>query len=181
MSSRYSRVRRGAAGRRPRRSARSPASRWYRCRSPHKEALVEIGPQDFVAQLIAGGARRVCLAVARFPKEEVESTRYPTSAALCAAWLPWPAASLSPNRSCKRASGFGAHQLPRVAACDDSDAGFCMPPADRLLVTGIPKMAVPIMTSTTTARMRFGAPMASRRSPAARHVLPPSSINRDQR
>src|SRR5271166_530035 len=47
-------------------------------------------------------------------------------------------------------------------ACQDSDVGSCNPPADRLLMTGIPKMAVPTITSSATAMIRRGAAMASR-------------------
>jgi hypothetical protein len=47
----------------------------------------------------------------------------------------------------------------------DSDVGSWKPPADRLLVTGIPKIAVPTMTSKATAMIRRGAARASRAIP----------------
>ena len=45
-------------------------------------------------------------------------------------------------------------------ARDDSDVGSRKPPGGRLLTTGIPKIAVPTMTSNATAMMRRGAARA---------------------
>src|SRR6202035_1185631 len=53
------------------------------------------------------------------------------------------------------------------AACDDCDAGSWKPPAERLLMTGIPKIAVPAMTSRARAMIRLGAAMASRAIPCS--------------
>ena len=49
-----------------------------------------------------------------------------------------------------------------MVACADSDVGSWNPPAERLLVTGMPKMAAATMTSSAMAMMRLGALMASR-------------------
>jgi hypothetical protein len=46
-------------------------------------------------------------------------------------------------------------------ARDDSDVGSRKPPGGRLLTTGIPKIAVPTMTSNATAMMRRGAARAN--------------------
>src|SRR5262249_31478712 len=46
-----------------------------------------------------------------------------------------------------------------------SASGSTPPPADSVLITGMPKIAVPIITSTATAMTRRGAAMASRAIP----------------
>src|SRR5215472_10189199 len=46
-------------------------------------------------------------------------------------------------------------------ARDDSDVGSRKPPGGRLLTTGIPKIAVPTMTSNATAMMRRGVARAN--------------------
>ena len=46
-------------------------------------------------------------------------------------------------------------------ACHDSEVGSWKPPLARLLVTGIPKIAAPTITSTATAMIRRGAAMAN--------------------
>ena len=58
---------------------------------------------------------------------------------------PWP--NLSPS-SC--------------VALADCEPGSWKPPADRLLATGIPKMAAPTITRIATATIRRGAAMANR-------------------
>jgi hypothetical protein len=45
-------------------------------------------------------------------------------------------------------------------ACHDSEVGSRKPPLDRLLVTGMPKIAALTMTSSATAMIRRGAAMA---------------------
>jgi hypothetical protein len=50
-------------------------------------------------------------------------------------------------------------------AREDSAPGSRPPPADSALVTGMPKSAVPIITSTAMAMTRRGAAMASRATP----------------
>ena len=57
------------------------------------------------------------------------------------------------------------------AACHDSLVGSCKPPADRLLVTGMPKMPAPTMTSSATAMIRRGAAMASRAIPCNTFIV----------
>ena len=42
-------------------------------------------------------------------------------------------------------------------ACQDCDVGSRKPPLDRLLVTGMPKIAAPTMISSATAMIRRGA------------------------
>ena len=63
-------------------------------------------------------------------------------------------------------------------ACHDSDVRSWKPPADRLLVTGIPKRPAPTMTSSATAMMRRGAAMASRAIPCNTFVAPPQPAER---
>ena len=47
-------------------------------------------------------------------------------------------------------------------ALADSEVGSWNPPADRLLVTGIPKIPVATITSSAMTMIRFGALMAIR-------------------
>ena len=54
-----------------------------------------------------------------------------------------------------------------LPACHDSEVGSWKPPADRLLMTGMPKIAVPSITSSATAMIRLGAAMARRAIPCS--------------
>ena len=63
------------------------------------------------------------------------------------------------------------------AACHDSLVGSWRPPADRLLVTGMPKMPVPTMTSSATAMIRRGDAMASRAIPCNTSILPSQVVS----
>ena len=62
-------------------------------------------------------------------------------------------------------------------ACADSDVGSWNPPADRLLATGMPKIAAATMTRAATARMRRGAAIASR-AILLQHVGPSEQYRR---
>ena len=54
-----------------------------------------------------------------------------------------------------------------LLAWADSDVGSWNPPADRLLVTGMPKMPVATITSIAMTMIRFGAVIASRAIPCS--------------
>jgi hypothetical protein len=59
-------------------------------------------------------------------------------------------------------SAWSNLSVSRRAASADSEVGSPIPPADSDVITGMPKNAVPTMTSTATAMTRRGAAMASR-------------------
>src|SRR6185312_15382772 len=62
-------------------------------------------------------------------------------------------------------------------ACADCEVGSWNPPADRLLVTGMPKMAVATMTNSAAAMIRFGAAMASRAMKCSTWCPSPDTAN----